>query len=251
MIQSRIEFIEKTHGIKCPEPTEFVDKKIPINKLIDHTQLGQDATSAQILQLTQEAISNDFRAVCVNPCYGEMALSQLKSSSVLTCCVIGFPLGAPITAQKVHEAQILTKLGVQEIDMVINCSFMKDGRYKEVFAEIQQIASACHSNKAILKVIIEATCLIERELIIDACLLSAAAGADFVKTSTGMHKNGGANVEDVKLMRDTVGGRCGVKAAGGVRDLQSVKQMVEAGADRIGTSGGVKIVAGQVHDVGY
>ncbi|MBR0294826.1 MAG: deoxyribose-phosphate aldolase [Bacilli bacterium] len=208
------------------------------NKLIDHTLLKQDATPEQILKLCEEAKEHDFMSVCVNPAYVPLAAEALKGSDVKVCTVIGFPLGMNLPKTKVEEAQQAIREGADEIDMVINVGMLKAGNDDYVEAEIAELKAV--AGKRVLKVIIE-TCLLTDEEKVRACLLSKNAGADFVKTSTGF-STGGATVHDVKLMRETVGPDMGVKASGGVRTHEDLLAMVEAGANRIGTSNGVKIV---------
>ncbi len=211
---------------------------VKINKLIDHTLLKQDATEAQIDTLCEEAKEYDFKSVCVNPSYVKRAYNNLKDSDVLVCSVIGFPLGMITSESKVYETQQAIAEGASEIDMVINVGALKDGRDQYILNEISQIKRACGKN--ILKVIIEA-CLLTDEEKVRACELAVEAGADFVKTSTGFSLHG-ATVEDVKLMKDTVKDKAEVKAAGGVRNIDDLNNMVKAGATRIGTSGGVALM---------
>lgn len=208
------------------------------NKLIDHTILKADAKVADIEKLCKEAIEFDFMSVCVNPAYVKMCADLLKGSDVKVCTVIGFPLGANTTEVKVFETADAVKNGADEIDMVINITRMKNCEYDYILNEIKAIRAACEGK--ILKVIFE-TCLLTDEEVVKACELSVEAGADFVKTSTGF-STGGATVHHVKLMRDTVKDKAGVKASGGVRTHEDLLAMVEAGANRIGTSAGCKIV---------
>lgn len=208
------------------------------NKLIDHTILKQNAAISDIEKLCKEAIEFNFMSVCVNPAYVEMCANILKNSDVKVCTVIGFPLGANSTAVKVFETHDAIKNGADEIDMVINVTMLKDKEYNYVFNEIKAIKNACEGR--LLKVILE-TCLLTDEEIVKACELSVEAGADFVKTSTGF-STGGATVHHVALMRKTVGPNIGVKASGGVRTHEDLLSMVEAGANRIGTSAGCKII---------
>ena len=209
------------------------------NKLIDHTLLKQDATPEQIVKLCEEAKEFDFMSVCVNPAYVPLASSCLKGSDVKVCTVIGFPLGMNLTKTKVEEAIYAVKEGAEEVDMVINVGMLKAGHDDYVKEEIKEIKQAVGA-KIILKVILE-TCLLSDDEIVRACLASKDAGADFVKTSTGF-STGGATVEAVKLMRKTVGPEMGVKASGGIRTHEDLLAMVEAGANRIGTSNGTKII---------
>ena len=208
------------------------------NKLIDHTLLKQDATPEQIVKLCEEAKQFDFMSVCVNPGYVPLAAECLKGSSVKVCTVIGFPLGMNLTKTKVQEAELCIKEGAEEIDMVINVGMLKAGHDDYVREEIRLLKEVAGSK--VLKVIIE-TCLLTDEEKVRACLAGKRAGADFVKTSTGF-STGGATVHDVALMRQTVGNELGVKASGGVRTHEDLLAMVEAGANRIGTSNGTKII---------
>ena len=208
------------------------------NKLIDHTLLKQDATPEQIVKLCDEAKQFHFMSVCVNPAYVPLAAECLKGSDVKVCTVIGFPLGMNLTKTKVQEAELCIKEGAEEIDMVINVGMLKSGHDDYVREEIRLLKEVAGSK--VLKVIIE-TCLLTDEEKVRACELSKQAGADFVKTSTGF-STGGATAHDVALMRKTVGPDMGVKASGGVRTHEDLLAMVEAGASRIGTSNGTKII---------
>ena len=209
------------------------------NKLIDHTLLKQDASPEQIMSLCEEAKKFHFMSVCVNPAYVPLASECLKESDVKVCTVIGFPLGMNLTKTKVEEAILAVKEGANEVDMVINVGMLKAGHDDYVREEIREIKQAV-GRGVILKVIIE-SCLLNDEEIVRACLASKQAGADFVKTSTGF-STGGATVAAVKLMRETVGPDMGVKASGGIRTHEDLLAMVEAGANRIGTSNGTKII---------
>lgn len=208
------------------------------NKLIDHTLLKQDATPEQIMKLCLEAKEFDFMSVCVNPAYVPLAHELLKDSDVKVCTVIGFPLGMNLTKTKVEEAILAVNQGADEVDMVINVGMLKSENDEYVENEIRLIKESI--NGKLLKVIIE-TCLLTDEEKVRACLAAKRAGADFVKTSTGF-STGGATVHDVELMRKTVGEEMGVKASGGVRTHEDLLAMVEAGANRIGTSNGTKII---------
>ena len=208
------------------------------NKLIDHTLLKQDATLEQIVKLCEEAKQFDFMSVCVNPAYVPLAAKCLAGSDVKVCTVIGFPLGMNLTKTKVEEAQLCIREGAQEIDMVINVGMLKAGHDDYVEEEIRELKSV--AGGLVLKVIIE-TCLLTDEEKVRACEAAKRAGADFVKTSTGF-STGGATPHDVALMRKTVGPEMGVKASGGVRTHEDLLAMVEAGANRIGTSNGTKII---------
>ncbi|MEG0034332.1 MAG: deoxyribose-phosphate aldolase [Bacilli bacterium] len=208
------------------------------NKLIDHTVLKPEASESDVVALCEEAKKFDFMSVCINPCYVKIAKSCLKDSDVAVCTVIGFPLGSNTTETKVFETKLAAKEGASEIDMVINVAALKDHKDEYVFNEISAIRKAC--KKQLLKVILE-TCLLNDEEIVRACELSVKAGADFVKTSTGFNKEG-ATAHAVSLMRKTVGPNIGVKASGGIRTHETLLEMVEAGANRIGTSSGPKII---------
>lgn len=211
-----------------------------VASLIDHTLLKPDATAAQIRELCEEALGFQFASACVNPCFVPVVAELLRGSSVKVCTVAGFPLGATTTDVKVFEAQEAIQHGALEIDMVIHVGALKAGDDSAVQADIRRVADACHRGKAICKVILENILLTDAEKI-RACKIAVEAGADYVKTSTGF-SSGGATVEDVALMRATVGPKLGVKAAGGIRTYDDVMKMVAAGATRIGTSAGVRIM---------
>lgn len=210
-----------------------------ISALIDHTNLKPEATTAEIIKLCQEAREFSFKSVCINPIFVSTAVDALCGSGVLVCTVVGFPLGATYPEIKVMETRQAIRKGAGEIDMVLNIGALKAGDDQFVLQEIAAVNKAAGS--ALLKVIIEA-CLLTDEEKVRACRLAVAAGADFVKTSTGFAK-GGATIADVALMRQTVGPLIGVKAAGGIRDLRTLLDMVQAGANRIGASAGVAIIA--------
>ncbi|WP_203652009.1 deoxyribose-phosphate aldolase [Secundilactobacillus yichangensis] len=209
-------------------------------KYIDHTILNADATEADVDKVIAEAIKYDFASVCINPYWVKHTAAALKNSDVKTCTVIGFPLGATSTESKVFEAKQAIKDGADELDMVINIGELKAGHDDAVLADIKALADAVHAEDKLLKVIIE-TALLTHDEKVRACQLSEKAGADFVKTSTGF-STAGAKVEDVKLMRETVGDRLGVKASGGVHSKAEAEAMIDAGATRIGASASVKIV---------
>ncbi|MFZ2322915.1 MAG: deoxyribose-phosphate aldolase [Ignavibacteriaceae bacterium] len=228
------------------------DNKIAVKNLsgmIDHTLLKPDATTSEIKQLCEEAIQYRFASVCVNPSYVEYCFNLIKSSTVKVCTVIGFPLGATTTQSKFLEAEEDVKNGAEELDMVINIGRLKDKDYEYVFNDIKVIADLSKKHLCTSKVIIE-TCLLSDEEKIIACLLSKAAGANFVKTSTGFSK-GGATVHNVTLMKFVVGDRLQVKASGGIRSYEDAIAMVNAGATRLGASAGVKIIAGQNSESSY
>jgi deoxyribose-phosphate aldolase len=211
------------------------------SRYIDHTLLKPEATEKQIAELCEEAVQFRFASVCVNPGWVEFCTRQLQGSDIIVCGVVGFPLGATASDAKAYEARRALQDGAREIDMVLNIGFLKSGLDSLVARDICAVAAAAHDADALLKVIIEASLLSndEKER---ACLLSREAGADFVKTATGFGP-GGATVEDVALMRRVVGNELGVKASGGIRDLATAEAMLAAGANRLGTSSGVKIMA--------
>lgn len=209
-----------------------------LNKYIDHTLLKPEATKEQITKLCQEARQYGFASVCVNTCYVPLAKQLLAGSDVKVCCVVGFPLGAMDTVSKAFEAKTAVENGAQEVDMVINIGALKDKDYNYVTKDIAAVVEA--SKPAIVKVIIEA-CLLTDEEKVEACKCSMNAKAEFVKTSTGFSTHG-ATPEDVALMKKTVGNVCKVKAAGGVRSYDDAMKMIEAGADRLGCSAGIKVM---------
>ena len=208
--------------------------------LIDHTLLKPDATRQDIEKLCREAAEHRFATVCVNPTWVALAAARLRGTGVGVCAVVGFPLGATTTDVKHYETRRAIFDGASEIDMVINIGALKSGDVRTVERDIEAVVEPCRQCGVVSKVIIEAALLTDEEKIA-ACTLSRAAGADFVKTSTGF-ASGGATAADVSLMRRVVGAEMGVKAAGGVRDLEGLKAMVAAGASRVGASAGVKIV---------
>ncbi|MCM3598236.1 deoxyribose-phosphate aldolase [Metabacillus idriensis] len=217
-------------------------------KMIDHTLLKAEATKEQIVKLCEEAREYGFASVCVNPVWVNTAAEELKGSDVKVCTVIGFPLGASTAAVKAAETADAIQNGAGEVDMVLSIGLLKSGSEEAVEADIRAVVEAAES-KAIVKVIIETSLLTEEEKV-RACELSLSAGADFVKTSTGF-STGGATVKDVTLMRKVVGDKAGVKASGGIRDLNDLRAMAEAGANRIGASSGVKIMNGEAVEGGY
>lgn len=231
-----------TYERELPAPPELFTRPVgaEIASWIDHTLLKPEATGGQVKKLCEEARQYHFAAVCVNPVYVTLARSLLKGTEVGVSAVIAFPLGAMLPEDKVHEARRVIENGASEVDMVVNIGAIKGGAYGLVLNEIQLVTKAAHERKAIVKVIIEAALLTEREKIL-ACLLSKTAGGDFVKTSTGFGPSG-ATVEDVGLMRRVVGAWMGVKAAGGIRTCQEALRMIDAGANRIGSSAGVSIL---------
>lgn len=219
-----------------------------IASYIDHTLLKPETTHEQIVQLCKEAAEYKFASVCVNPAWVSAAAAELQGSTAKVCTVIGFPLGASTSETKAFETADAIAKGAGEIDMVINIGALKSGNNDLVKKDIEAVVSAA-KGKALVKVIIETALLTDEEKV-TASRLSKEAGADFVKTSTGF-STGGATVEDVKLMRETVGADLGVKASGGVRSLEDVQAMIEAGASRIGASSGVQIMQGLTSDSDY
>lgn len=217
-------------------------------KMIDHTLLRADATQSEMAKLTEEAKQYQFASVCVNPGWVAYAAEQLQGSGVDICTVIGFPLGASTSETKAFETKDAIAKGATEVDMVINISALKDGKDDFVEQDIRAVVEAA-AGKALVKVIIE-TCLLTDEEKVRACQAAVRAGADFVKTSTGF-STGGATPEDIALMRRTVGPDIGVKASGGVRSLEDMQKMIEAGATRIGASSGVKIMQGEQSSSSY
>lgn len=213
-------------------------KKEDLARMIDHTILKPEATSLQVKDICKEALDNNFASVCINPANVKLAAAILKGSEVKVCTVIGFPLGANTTQVKVFETQDAIKNAAQEIDMVINIGRLKEKDYEYVKEDIKAVVDAA-KGQAITKVIIE-SCLLTDEEKLTACRIAKEAGADFVKTSTGFSKSG-ATVEDIKLMRQTVGAEMGVKASGGVRTYEDSIDMIEAGASRIGASASIEI----------
>lgn len=215
-----------------------MDKKT-IAAMIDHTLLKPEATPAQIEKLCAEAAEYHFASVCVNPVYIPLAARLLKGTGVKVCCVVGFPLGAIAPEQKAAEAASCAAMGAEELDMVIHVGAAKVGDWALVQRDIEGVVKAAAGHT--VKVIIE-TCLLTDEEKVKACEAAKAAGAHFVKTSTGF-STGGATTHDIALMRKTVGPEMGVKASGGIRDYETAMAMIEAGANRIGASAGSAIVA--------
>ena len=208
------------------------------NKYFDHTNLKPEATRDDIRKLCEEAKTNDFASVCVNGIYTAYTKECLAGSDVKTCVVVGFPLGAMSTDAKAYETRKAVEDGADEIDMVISVGQLKAGSYDEVYEDVKAVREACQGK--VLKLIFE-NCLLTDEEKIKACEIAVRAGVDYVKTSTGF-SSGGATISDVALMKAHVDGKCKVKAAGGIRDYNTAIAMIDAGADRLGTSATVKIV---------
>ncbi|CAN5539202.1 deoxyribose-phosphate aldolase [soil metagenome] len=209
---------------------------------IDHTLLKPDATTEQVLVLCKEAREHSFASVCVLPWHVQHASDALMGSKVAVCTVVGFPLGSTFTASKVHETELAMFHGAREIDMVANISAIKSGDLDAVFADIREIVISVHERKGIVKVIIETGLLSESEKI-DMCSIVTQAHADFIKTSTGF-AGSGATLDDVRLLRAHSGQHVKVKASGGIRDHATAIAMIEAGAQRLGTSSGIAILQG-------
>lgn len=212
-------------------------------KYIDHTNLKADATEASIRQTCEEAKQFNTASVCVNSYWIPFVAEQLKDSTVNPIAVVGFPLGAMATESEIFEATTAIDQGAEEIDMVLNVGEMKSGNFEVVEEDIKGLANAVHAKGKLLKVILE-TCLLTKDEIVKACQLSEKAGADFVKTSTGF-STAGAKLDDVKLMRETVGDRLGVKASGGIHSKEEALAMIDAGASRLGVSATVAILTGK------
>lgn len=216
---------------------------------IDHTLLAPEASHADIVRLCKEAAEHHFKSVCVNPIWVEAAKKALLGTGVLTCTVVGFPLGTHNTDVKVFEARGATMDGADEIDMVINIASARALNKDALVSDISAVAEVVHEADSLLKVIIETSLLSDDEKVL-ACQAALEAGADFVKTSTGFN-GGGATAKDVALMRETVGPDLGVKASGGVRTREKALEMIAAGATRIGTSSGTAIVTGGTGTTSY
>ncbi len=208
--------------------------------MIDHTLLKPEATAEQVTQLCHEARQHRFASVCINPSWVALAAQELRGSQVPVCTVVGFPLGATLPEVKAFETQRCLADGAREIDMVINIGALKSRNYRLAAQDVSAVVQAAHGCQALVKVIIETALLTDEEKI-EACALAQAAGADYVKTSTGF-ASGGATAADIALMRRVVGPGIGVKASGGIRSAADARAMVEAGATRIGASASVKII---------
>ena len=233
--------------------TKLQTEKLNVNEVIhdrekfaavfDHTILRPDATFDDVRKICAEAIKYHFASVCVNSCHAALVSDMLKDTGLKTCCVVGFPLGTCTSQAKAFEAKCAVDDGAEEIDMVINVGYLKSGAYDMVQKDIEAVVAAVFGRAAV-KVIIE-TCLLNDEEKVAACKLAKAAGAHFVKTSTGF-STGGAKASDVRLMRETVGEKMGVKASGGIRDFETAEAMLEAGANRIGASASAKLIESMV-----
>lgn len=232
-----------------PDTSAPLDGSIDLAQYIDHTLLKPEASEEDILRVCAEAAEHHFKSVCVNPVWVSTVNRALLGTGVLTCAVIGFPLGANNTDVKVFEARGATMDGADEVDMVINIAAARALNKDLLVADISAIAEVVHAEESILKVIIETSLLSDDEKVL-ACQAAVEAGADFVKTSTGFN-GGGATAADVALMRATVGPDIGVKASGGVRSRETALEMIKAGATRIGTSSGIAIVSGSTGSSSY
>ena len=222
---------------------------LPINKYIDHTLLKPEATAEQIKTLCQEAAEYSFFSVCINPQYIKLAKSLLTQSDVKVCTVIGFPLGSNTTEVKVFETQNAINNGADEIDMVLNIGAVKSKNWQLVESDIEQVVKVAHLHGKLIKVIFE-TCLLDNDEKIKCCQICSKVGANFVKTSTGF-SSAGATLDDVKLMKSNIPNSVSVKASGGVRDVESAKAFISAGATRLGTSSGVSIMKGISSNANY
>jgi deoxyribose-phosphate aldolase len=238
LIRTVVEELATPGGLAAPAAA--VPPAGELASLIDQTLLTPDATASAIDRLCQQALEYGFAAVCVNPTWVARCVRALRGSRLATCSVVAFPLGAALPEVKRFEAQQAIADGVREIDMVVNLGALKSGDLPLVVRDIEALTGVCRASGVVSKIIIEAAVLTTEEKIV-ACALAQHAGADYVKTSTGFGP-GGATVADVALMRRVVGDRMGVKAAGGVRDLASARALIAAGATRIGTSAGPRIV---------
>jgi deoxyribose-phosphate aldolase len=248
----RAEVAAALAGIQPPpplaRPVQPPAPGTPINRYIDHTLLKPEATAGEIETLCAQAREYQFAAVCINGVYVPLAAALLRETDVTVCTVTGFPLGASQPEAKAYEAQLAIHQGAREVDMVLHVGALKNGDLKALQRDIAAVVTVCHAKDAVCKVILE-TSKLTREEIIRACVVAQLAQADFVKTSTGFG-GGGATVEDVALMRQTVGDALGVKASGGVRTYADAQVIIEAGATRIGTSSGMAIVAGRAAEEG-
>ncbi|HEX4039185.1 MAG TPA: deoxyribose-phosphate aldolase [Acidobacteriaceae bacterium] len=219
---------------------QALSSKQHLAAVLDHTLLHPEATGEQVVSLCREAAEYGFACAMVNPAWAALAYSELAGSGVPVGVVVGFPLGASLGTTKRDEAAALVKIGAHDLDMVISVGLLKSGENHAVQQEIRSVVEVAHDAGSIVKVILE-TCLLSVEQKLRASELAIAAGADFLKTSTGF-STGGATMEDVALMRGVAGGRCGVKAAGGIHTLADARRMLEAGANRLGASASVAIV---------
>lgn len=222
-------------------PTDSEPAGSELAARIDHTLLKPEASREQVETLCREALQHGFASVCVNGVWTALVAEELRGCDVLTCTVVGFPLGASTPAAKAAEAEIAVHDGAQEIDIVIDVAAARRGDRQALEADVRAVAEVVHAGGAQLKTIVE-TCLLDNDQIVLACQAAVAAGTDYVKTSTGF-STGGATVEDVALMRKTVGEEIGVKASGGIRSRETAVAMIQAGASRIGASAGAALLS--------
>ena len=241
-VLSRTQAQSAAEAAPAPVPPQGSGYNAAYAKYMDHTVLKPETQRATVARFCDEAIQYGFASVCVNPTHVKFVAERLKGTGVKTCCVIGFPLGANTTFVKAVETVEAVKNGAEEVDMVINIGALKDRDYNLVYEDIKAVVDAAHP-KALVKVIIETSALTDEEKV-RACELAKQAGADFVKTSTGFG-SGGATVEDVRLMKRTVGDSMMVKASTGINNREICDQMIAAGAVRMGTSKGILIVKGE------
>lgn len=226
--------------VKCGSSFTFNSLPVDLAAIIDHTILKPESTAADVQRVCKEAGAHLFASVCVNPCWVALAAFELRGTTVKVCTVVGFPLGANTTETKIAETASAIRAGALEIDMVMNIGAMRSGDEVTVRNDIRGVVEVAHRNGALVKVILE-TALLTDDQKVAACHIARQAGADFVKTSTGFGP-GGATAADIRLMRDAVGAGMGVKASGGIRTLEDLRNMVAAGASRIGCSASVAIV---------
>jgi deoxyribose-phosphate aldolase len=241
-IKASVEEIEEDYGTfdAADFAASALSSAASLAAVIDHTLLKPEATRPQVIQLCKEAAEHHFACAMVNPVWVSVAVKELCGTGVPVGVVLGFPLGASLTSTKRQEAQALVKLGAHDLDMVLSVGLLKSGNLSAIERDIRAVAEVAHDNGAILKVILE-TCLLTVEEKLRASEVAINAGTDFLKTSTGFSTSG-ATVADVAILRGVAGARCGVKASGGIRTLEDTKAMLEAGANRIGASAGVKIL---------
>ncbi len=249
-VMKRLEGVSGASKLSTPRP-DGPDGTISHSEMaryIDHTLLKPESTSDQFDQVVKECIQYNFKSICVNSSWVDYVARQLQGHDIEVCSVVGFPLGAMTSRSKAFEAREAISDGATEIDMVINVGALKSGDYERVEEDIRAVRRATRSG-TILKVILE-TCMLSQEEKVIGCQLSKKAGADFVKTSTGF-SSGGATVEDVKLMRNTVGPDMGVKASGGIRNWDAAVELIQAGASRLGIGSSIKVMTGGVAEGNY
>ena len=250
VVEEALRRVMEPTAVSSP-PTEPTPRALA--GMIDHTALKPQTTEADVRRLCEEAVRYEFASVCINPCYVQEAAADVRASPVKVCTVIGFPLGAAMAEVKAEETRQAIEAGADEVDMVQNIGLLKSGRYADVQADVRGVVEAARtphqargrlSGGALVKVILETALLTDEEKVI-ACVLAEAAGADFVKTSTGF-STGGATPRDIALMRLAVGDRLGIKASGGIRSFSEAQAVVAQGATRIGASSSVALIEGTV-----